>query len=116
MMKKIMPSFKDDRDKIIVVAMMITSLFLLFIPALIVIFLLKDQISENSYNISKAFLNFELMLFIISLFCAIPIIGWLAAFILCPILYILNVIIIIIDLCAAAKGTELTVPVPFEFI
>ena len=58
-MKKIMPVFKDDQDKIIVVAMIIASMFLVFVPALIVVLFLKDKLSENSYAIAKMFLNFE---------------------------------------------------------
>ena len=41
-MEKIMPSFKDEKDKLIVVAMIVASIFLSFLPALVVIFLLKD--------------------------------------------------------------------------
>ena len=115
-MKKVIPMFKDDRDKIIVVAMIVTSMFFIFVPALLVVLLLKEKISENSYQIAKMFLNFELLLFLISLIFVIPVVGWLLGVILAPLMMIFNVIICVINLCAVAKGVEVKVPVPYEFI
>ena len=115
-MKVITPVFKDDRDKIAAVATIILSLFFVFIPALLVVLLLKEKIGESTYQIAKAFLNFELLLFIISLFFMIPIIGWLLAVILAPLMCIFNAIIVILALCAVAKGGEVKVPVWYEFI
>jgi len=115
-MKKIVPVFNDDRDKIITLAMVITSMFFIFIPALIVVLLFKEKINENSYQIAKAFLNFELLLFLISLVFVIPVIGWLLGFIAAPLLMIFNIIICVINLCAITKGTETKIPVPYEFI
>ena len=115
-MKKVMPMFNDDRDKIIVVAMIVASMFFIFVPALLVVLLLKEHISENSYQIAKMFLNFELLLFLLSLIFAVPVIGWILGVILGPLMMIFNVIICVIDLCAVVKGTEVKVPVPYEFI
>ena len=115
-MKKIMPMFKDDQDKIITIAMIVASMFFVFVPALLVVLLLKDKISENSYQIAKMFLNFELLLFLISLIFVLPIIGWLIGVILGPLMMIANVIICVINLCAITKNAELKVPVPYEFI
>ena len=115
-MKKIMPLFKDDQDKIIVVAMIIASMFLVFVPALLAVLFLKDKLSENSYAIAKSFLNFELILFLVSLIFAVPVIGWLLGVVLAPLMMIGNVIVCIINLCAVAKVAELKIPVPYEFI
>lgn len=115
-MKKIMPVFKNDNDKIIVVAMIIASMFLVFIPALVVVLFFKEQVSENSYAIAKMFLNFELLLFLVALIFAVPLIGWLLGVILAPLMTIGNIIICVINLCAVAKGAEIKVPVPYEFI
>lgn len=115
-MKKIMPSFKDDTDKIIVVAVLILSMFFLFLPGLLVILFGKNYVSESSYEISKGFFNFELLLFLISLLFAVPVIGWIAGVILAPLFAIFNIIIIVIDLCAISKGAELKIPVWFEFV
>ena len=115
-MQRIIPQFKDDNDKIIVVAMIILSLFCVFIPPLIVMLCLKNYISESSYQIAKAYLNLELFLFLVSLIFIIPIIGWIVGFILCPILYIINVVIIVLNLCAISAMKELKIPVPFNFI
>ena len=115
-MKVITPAFKDDTDKIIAVATVILSLFFVFIPALLVILFLKERISEGTHQIVKAFLNFELLLFLISLFFLIPVIGWLLGVVLAPLMCIFNAIIVILTLCAIAKGGEIKVPVWYEFI
>jgi uncharacterized membrane protein len=82
----------------------------------VVIFGLKDKVSESTLNISKAFFNFELMLLLVSLLFMIPILGWLLGVILGPLMIILNVVIVVINLCAVAKGAEAKVPVWYEFI
>ena len=115
-MKKILPAFKDEKDKLIVVAMIITSIFFSFIPALIVAFFLKDFTSEASNSVAKMFFNFELLLFLVALIFIIPIIGPILGFILGPVLMIFNVVICVINLCAVGKGAELKVPVPYEFV
>ena len=115
-MKRFMPSFKDDKDKLITVVMIITSIFFSFIPALIVTFFLKIQISESTNNIAKMFFNFELLMFLIALIFALPIIGPILGFILGPIMMIVNVVFCVINLCAVGKGAEIKLPVPYEFI
>ena len=115
-MKKIMPIFKDEKDKLITVVMIISSMFLIFIPSLLVVLFGKSYVSESSYEISKAFFNFELLLFLISLIFAIPVIGWFLGVFLGPIMMILNVIICVINLCAVAKNSETKIPVKYEFI
>jgi len=113
---KITPLFKDDTDKIIIVGMIILSIFFFLFPSLIVVLCLKNQISENSYNISKSLLNFEILIFLISLICMIPILGWLLAILLCPILEIINIIVMILALCSIGKNSDVNVPVMYEFI
>lgn len=115
-MKKIMPAFKDDNDKLIVVAMLILSMFLVFVPALVVVLLLKDRVSETSYQIAKMFLNFELLLFLVSLIFVLPVIGWLLGVILGPVLMIVNVVVCVMNLCSIGKNSEVKVPVPYEFV
>lgn len=115
-MKSFIPEFKDDTDKIITVAMLVTSIFFIFIPALVVMLLLKEQVSERSYEITKAFLNFEITMFLISLLFLIPIVGWLAGIVGAPILAIVNIVIVVMALCGIAKGSEVKIPVPYEFI
>ena len=115
-MKVITPIFKNDIDKLITLAMIICSLFFIFIPALLVIVCLRNYISESSYEISKAFFNFELLLFLIGLIFLIPVIGWIAWFVVSPILMIFNVVVIVIDICALAKGSDIKVPVMYEFL
>ncbi len=115
-MKKTMPVFKDEKDKLITVVMIIASMFLVFIPSLLVVLFGKNYVGEGSYEISKAFFNFELLLFLISLIFAVPVIGWFLGVVLGPIMMIFNVIVCIINLCAVAKGAETKLPVPYEFV
>ena len=115
-MKKFMPAFKDDKDKLITLAMVIGSFFFVFVPSLIVVFIPREYISECTYVIAKALFNFELLLFLISLLLLIPIIGWIAAVFVAPLLAIINFVVIIINLCALANNSELKIPVPYEFI
>lgn len=115
-MKKIMPNFKDDKDKIIAVGMIILSMCLVFVPALVIVLFLKDQISEETYQIAKMFLNFELLLFLFALVFMVPVIGWLLGLVIAPIMTIANIILCVINLCAIAKGQEVKLPVPYEFI
>jgi len=115
-MKSFTPQFKDDKDRLITLAMFIASMFFVFVPSLIVIFISKDYISESTYEIAKALFNFELLLFLISLLFIIPIIGWIVGFIIAPLLMLWNIIIIIINLCAFAGNKELKIPEYYRFI
>ena len=115
-MKKILPVFKDEKDRAITVTMIILSMFLFFIPSLLVVLFLKEQLSEGAYSVAKAFFNFELMLFLVSLLFVIPIIGWILAFVMTPLMMILNVVIGVLALCSLAKNTEVKIPVWYEFI
>ena len=115
-MKNLVAEFKDDKDRMITLAMLILSLFFGFIPALIVVFIPKNYISESTYEIAKTLFNFELLLFLISLLCLIPIIGWIASLIIVPILLIWNTIILIISLCSMAKENVVKIPEYYKFI
>ena len=115
-MTKILPAFKDDNDRIMIVAMFILSIFFFLFPSLVVILCCKNQISETSYVIAKSLFNFELMLFLLSLVFMIPLIGWLIGIIFCPILMIINIVVLILNLCAIAKNSEVKIPVLYEFI
>lgn len=115
-MKTIPVEFKDDKDRMIMLAMFVLTIFCSFIPSLIVFFILKNNINESMYEGSKALFNFELLLFLISLLCLIPVIGWLASPILIPVLLIWNVIIVVINLCSMAKENIVKVPEYYKFI
>ena len=116
MIKKLMPEYKDDRDKIIMIAMAICSMFASFVSPLVVILALKQYITTESYEIAKAFLNFELFLALISLISVVPLIGWVAGMFLIPALYIWNVVVVVFAVCAFVKKSEVSVPVPYPFI
>ena len=115
-MKTLPPTFRDDKDKLIILIMFVATLFLCFIPSLIVIFLPKNIISETSCEIAKAIFNFELLLFLIMLITIIPVLGWIFGCIAGPILAIWNAIIVIINICAIAGNKELKIPVFYNFV
>ena len=119
-MEKFIPEFKNDTDKLILIILLVASLFTSFLPALICIIFLKEYISENTYNISKAFFNFELLLFLILLIFFIPIVGQILSLIMgwfvIPVIMIINIIFIGINLCALGRKTELMIPVLFKFL
>ena len=48
-MRRFNPEFKDDKDRLITLAMLIASMFFVFVPSLIVIFIPKNYISETTY-------------------------------------------------------------------
>ena len=119
-MKKILPEFKDDTDKMIILILLVASFFTSFLPALICVLFLKKYMSESSYNISKAFFNFELLLFLISLVFFIPIVGSILGFAIgwfvIPVLTIVNIVFIVINIVALSNKSEFTIPVLFEFL
>ena len=57
-MKNIVAEFRDDKDRMITLAMFILTLFSGFIPSLVVVFIPKDYISESTYEIAKTLFNF----------------------------------------------------------
>ncbi|MBR6098426.1 DUF4870 domain-containing protein [bacterium] len=123
-MEKFVPEFKDDNDRMIMIIMIIASIFFMFVTPMVVSLALKDQISESSYNISKAFLNFEILLLIVSLIfviiCMVPIIGWIVGFVLGSIvwtvIWIFNVVIVLMAVFAIAQNKEVQIPVWFKFV
>ncbi|MBE7703180.1 MAG: hypothetical protein E7Z89_03920 [Cyanobacteria bacterium SIG28] len=115
-MKKIQPTFNDDRDKMFAVATVILSIFLFFVPSLVVVLLFREQVSDSTYQICKSFLNLEILLLIISFLFVIPIIGWLLGVVLGPLLVCFNALICLINLFAIAKQEVVRIPVPYEFI
>ena len=96
--------------------MFVLTLFFAFIPSLIVIFIPKNYISESTYQIAKTLFNFELLLFLISLLCWIPLIGWLASVLIVPVVLIWNAIVVVINLCSIAKENVTKIPEYYKFI
>ena len=115
-MKSIIPTFRDENDKLASVAVVLLPLLFFFIPSLLVVLFGKKYVGESSYEISKMVFNYELFIFLVSLIAIIPIIGWIIGFILIPILTIWNVIVMILALCAIGKGAEVKIPVFYEFV
>ena len=115
-MKRIVPVFRDDTDKIFAVGTILTSMFFSFIPSLLVVLFGKKYMSESTCEIVKTVFNFELFLFLTSLICIIPILGWIISIILVPVILIINIIVMIINLCAIAENKEIKIPVFYPFL
>lgn len=117
-METIMPLFKDENDKTIMIISLILTIFFCFIPFLLVFLLLKDKLSENSVAISKAYLNFELLLFIISIgINLIPILGQIIGILfIFPAVLILNLIFPIWSALSISNNQPVKVPVLIKFI
>ncbi|MBR6127323.1 DUF4870 domain-containing protein [bacterium] len=115
-MKRVMPSFKDETDRLFIVGTLVASIFFMFIPSLLLVLFAKERMSESSYQIAKDIFNFELLLFLVSLIFMVPVIGWLIGFILGPIMIIFNVIIMVINLCAISENRETKIPVWYTFM
>ena len=115
-MKKIMPTFSDEKDKLIAIVMITTSIFFSFIPSLVVIFGAKKYVSESTVNVAKLLFNFELLLFLLALLFLVPIIGQILGFICAPIMMIFNAIMCLINLCSVGKGEEVKLPQPYQFL
>ena len=113
---EITPQFKDEQDKMIALATILASMFLFFIPALIVIVCAKEYVSESTYKISKAFFNFELFLFILSLVFIVPLIGFILKIIFLPLLILFNVIVVIYNVFNIAGNKKIKTPRNLEFI
>lgn len=113
---KIIPVYKDDTDKIITILTAVCTIFCGFIAPLITVLLLKQYLSSESYEISKAFLNFEIFLALISLIAIIPILGLIAGIFVLPILYIWNIIVVVLAVSSMVKKAPVNVPVPYAFI
>ena len=123
-MEKFIPEFKDDNDKLIMMTMFLSALIFMFISPLVVMLACKNVISETSYKITKAFLNFEILLLIVSILFVIvsmiPVIGWIVGILIGGIfglvLYIANVVIILMAVFAISQKQEVKIPVLFQFI
>ncbi len=118
LMETIMPLFKDENDKTIIIVSLILTIFFWFIPFLLVFLLMKDKLSENSVAITKAYLNFELLLFIISIgINLIPVIGQIIGIlIIFPLFILIGLIFPVWSLLSIANNQPVKVPVLIKFI
>ncbi len=115
-METIMPVFKNEEDKTIVILTLVLAIFLGFLAPLIVMLFFKEKLSENSFSIVKTLLNFELMLLLFCIIFMIPIVGWLIATIGAPVVAIINLIFPIMALVAVINQQAVKFPVLFKFV
>ena len=117
-METIIPAFKDSNDKTIVILSLVLTIFLGFIPFLLVLLLMKDKMSDSSIAIAKSFFNFELLLLIISIAInIIPIIGQIVGLLMIfPLVLLLNLIFPLWALLSVANNQPVKVPVWIKFI
>jgi len=123
-MREFTVEFKDDNEKIIIIGAILGAIILSFISPLVVFFFLRDKIGEKSYELIKALLNFELLLFIICIVFfiigLIPVIGWIiAAFLgglVGTVLFIYNAVILLFAVFSITDKKVAKLPVPYEFV
>ena len=94
-MEKFPIEFKNDNDRKIVLITMLFGIFFGFLSFAITSFCFSNDLSEQSKKIINAFLNFDLILFIISVAIGfIPLINILSI-LTAPAIWIINLIIIL---------------------
>lgn len=109
----IIPKFKDVNEGNIMRITGLLSIFFLFIPALIIYFVFQEGFSKESKEIVVELVNFNIVAFIAFFICGIvPIIGWLASLVICPVVLIINIIIAI----QIVNGTEVKIPIILQLL
>ena len=108
------PVFQNSSEKSIVVMSMVFGIFFGFIPFLIVMFACKDNLSETSYEMIKAFANLELCFFIICFAVGlVPLVG-LISLLVGPAFFIWSLILILSALQGINNNSEVKIPVMFK--
>jgi len=114
-MNKFQVAFKDNSDKQIVMLTMLAGILFGFLAFGVTAFCFSSNLSEQSKKIINAFLNFDLILFIVAIAIGfIPFINFLSI-LLSPVLWIVNLIIILKALKAINdNNNEIEIPVIFS--
>ncbi len=111
MSQSFMPGFKDENELATVKICMILGIFFGFIPFLVVMFAYAQSLSPSSMDMIKAFVNFELCIFIgcfaIGL---VPLINLLSP-LLALVCFIWNLIVIVQSIQAINANQAVKVPV-----
>ena len=114
----IMPVFKSQEEKNIVMATIAISIllgltgYLALIAPIVAYFGLKGSLSANGKEIVRALANFEIFICIASVILGITVVG-------IPLIFLLGIyalIVTLIALFAVINNTEIKIPVFFEFI
>ena len=95
-------SFKNDNERIIVVLMLILSVFMWFIPSIIVVLLCPNLLGENSLNFAKALFNFEVTLLILA-----AILGFVSLGVFAGLIYLANIIILLMGLVSISQNSPI---------
>jgi len=102
---------KNEEERKILVIALVVGIILSFIPFLIVMFAYGNKLNDSLMNIVKAFCNFDLLLFIIIFALGvIPILG-LLTFLVSPLAFIVNLILILKALSAINSNQPVEIPV-----
>ena len=111
-MQKFSVQFKNDNDKKTVMATLLFGIIFGFLSFGVTSFCFGNDLSEESKKIINAFLNFDLILFIICFAIGfIPLVNLLSVLV-APALWIVNLIIILKALKVISdNGKEVEIPV-----
>ena len=115
-MEVILPEFRDENDKNIAVIIAIFTILTGIIAPLIAFFALQSSTSVATNAISKALLNFELLMVICIVITMIPIIGWIAAILLVPFVTIAHLVVTIAVTIQVLNNKPVKIWTPIKFI
>ena len=115
-MEVIFPEFKDENEKNTMLLVAVLTILAGIIAPIIVFFVMRETLSPAANEVNKALLNFEILMVILVIFCTIPIIGWLAAFLLAPFITIAHFVVTIIATLCIVNNQPIKIWAPIKFI
>ena len=115
-MEVISPEFKDENEKNTMTLLAVLTILTAIVAPLVVFFAMKENLSPAANAVTKALLNFEILMTILTIICMIPIIGWMAAFLLAPFITIAHLIVTIVATLCLVNNQPVKVWAPVKFI
>lgn len=105
---------QNENEKKLLAFLFILGIFFGFIPFLIALFCMKEKFNNSLFEVIKAFTNFELIVFLV-LFAIglVPLVN-LLSFLISPIAFIINAIILLMALKSLSLARPISIPVFFK--
>lgn len=115
-METILPEFKDINENNAIRLIAILTVLFFIIPPVLVFFFMGETLSPAAKSVTKAFLNFEILIFILLFICGIPVLGWLVAPLLAPFACVAHLIVTIGATLCIINNQPIKIWVPVKFI
>lgn len=106
---------KNKDEKVLLLVTILGSIFLGFLLPLIIWLVQKDTFSAYANDIVKGTLNFQLTILIASLICSLLSFVGIGC-ILVPIVYVVNIVILVLASVAVSSGSEYKYPLTIHFV